>query len=337
MVPTQSESGGRGKQYADSTFEDIKPKARRVIGRQGDGRDIQVHDVHQSQDDVEEEKESQTMARGEELICIKHAAEPRVQLDPDARDDEVSPSPTKVLDLSKSSDTGNGTLEELAKLDACCVVVDARCIALLRTGPLDPPVTTESLRELDLPLIKNNLSLRIDVNYDHDLHFMPISGRRGDEKRGEAQTYWQCVVLELRLYQHDNLRDCAKCKGNTKAGLLVSFPSRLPTMFEHMKALILLLVPDDDHQRVQEVFDVDLLVQQMRKGVLDAGGLAWWLKALLTAHCAPIRDDKAEDMAKAISDAATAGRMDGLALGLEMLFAFLECMRLDVANHQISE
>jgi hypothetical protein len=234
----------------------------------------------------------------------------------------------------KQHDDWIDELSSIASLPACIAV--PRYLDLLQNGPLDPPVTTESLRELDLPLIKNNLSLRIDVNYDHDLHFMPITGRRGDEKRGEAHKYWQCVVIELCAFQHDARRSCSRCNGKVVA-MRVSFPLRLPNMFHHIRALVLLLVPDDDHPQVREAFDVDLLVQEMQNSVLDAGSLAIWLKALLTTHCAPIRDDKAEEMANMISRAEKAGHMDTLALGLEKLFAFLESMRLDVANHQISE
>lgn len=254
----------------------------------------------------------------------------------------ADPAETRDLRPGSSSDKSTrgrlpddeeDTLRFLATLPACVAV--QRYIELLRTGPLDPPITTESLRELDLPLIKNNLSLRIDVNYDHDLHFMPISGRRGEEKREEADKYWQCVVLELCSYQHAATGTCRACHGNI-AVTEVSFPSRVSRMFHHIRALVLLLVPEDDHQQVQQVFDVDLLVQEIQNGVLDAGGLAMWLKALLTTHCAPIRDEKAEEMAQFITLAEQAGDMYKLAMGLEKLFSFLECMRLDVANHQIS-
>ena len=206
---------------------------------------------------------------------------------------------------------------------------DFRC-----DGPLVPPVTTESLKELDLLLIKNNLSLRIDVNYDHDLHFMPISGRRGEEKRIEAQKYWQWLELELQIHLHNSRGSCQACSEHEKTAP-PHFKSRLRSMFWHLKSLILLLVPDDDHGRVKDILDVDLLVQEVQNAVLDVGSLSVWLKALLTSHCAPIRDDWAEDMASTITSASRDGDMHGLVLGLETLFSFLECMRLDVANHQI--
>lgn len=204
----------------------------------------------------------------------------------------------------------------------------------LRNGPRVPPVTTDSLKELDLLLIKNNLSLRIDVNYDHDLHFMPISGRRGEEKRIEARSYWQCLELELKVHRHNSLGSCQACNEPDKT-TRADFSPRLPSMFHHLKSLILLLVPDDDHDRVEETLDVDFLVQKLQNGVLDVCSLSVWLKALLTSHCAPIRDEWAEEMATIITSAAENGDMHSLVAGLETLFSFLECMRLDVANHQI--
>ncbi|ETN40474.1 uncharacterized protein HMPREF1541_04751 [Cyphellophora europaea CBS 101466] len=206
---------------------------------------------------------------------------------------------------------------------------------LLEKGPLDAPITTESLKELDLLLIKNNLNLRIDVHFDHDLHFMPISGRRGEEKRSEARRYWRCLELELQVYQHDALGNCESCSNSEDCGSQTSVPRRLHTMFAQMKELILLLVPDDDHEWVRNTLDVGLLVQEVQNGVLDVENLSLWLKALLTNHCAPIRDDWAEEMASTITSAAKKGNMQYLVVGLEKLFSFLECMRLDVANHQI--
>ena len=74
-------------------------------------------------------------------------------------------------------------------LSSCKLLVVPACTAnddvlhMLRDAPCRPPVTTETLKELDLHYIQNNINLRVDVHFDHDLHFMPISGRRGQEKR----------------------------------------------------------------------------------------------------------------------------------------------------------
>lgn len=199
---------------------------------------------------------------------------------------------------------------------------------------LEPPVTTTSLQELDLQFIKNNPSLRIDVNYDHKLHFTPITGCRGAEKRAEAHSYWQCIELELRIYQHgphDRCELCVRCQ----APDLTLLQQRIPTMLAELKALILLLVPDDEHSQINAVMDIDFLLQQIQHGVLDTPKLAQWLNTLLTNHCAPMRDEWADDMSDTIAEAALHNDMQLLTIGLEKLFSFLECMRLDVANHQI--
>ena len=57
-------------------------------------------------------------------------------------------------------------------------------------------------------------------------------------------------------------------------------------MFENLKELLALLVPDRDQDEVTENLDVSLLMQQIRHGVLDIVRLSAWLEGLLTSHCA---------------------------------------------------
>lgn len=205
---------------------------------------------------------------------------------------------------------------------------------LLRNGPIEPPVTTETLQELDLLVIRNNISLRVDLNYDHDLHFMPISGRRGEEKRADAEQYFRCILLELAIYDHNARNSCATCE--SCASDRHCFPDRLYAMFNQLRNLLLMLVPEDDHQLILDNVDVDLLMQEVRHGIFDVGSFSRWLQSLLTCHCAPVRDDLAAGVAQTMTEAAADGDMPYLVDGLKQLFSFLECMRLDVANHQIS-
>ncbi|KAI7092787.1 hypothetical protein KC324_g21944, partial [Hortaea werneckii] len=55
-----------------------------------------------------------------------------------------------------------------------------------------PPITAESLAELDMHRIINNPKLRHDVNFDRDLHFRPnLDGSKGRQKVKSAEQYWQ--------------------------------------------------------------------------------------------------------------------------------------------------
>ena len=214
-----------------------------------------------------------------------------------------------------------------------CMASDAM-INALDNAPCRPPVTTETLKELDLHYIQNNINLRVDVHFDHDLHFMPISGRRGQEKRDEARAYWGCLIAEFRIYEHDSRGSCQHCPGSLEQ-VADRFPRRLPAMFTELRALLLILVPDQDHDQVETTLDVDFLIQQLEHGVLDITSLSHWLSSLLMTHCAPIRDEWAEEMAQTLTEGAAQGDLHCLVSGLEKLFTFCEAMKLDVANHQI--
>lgn len=189
-----------------------------------------------------------------------------------------------------------------------------------------PPVTRSTLRELDLNWIMHNVSLRVDVNYDHDLHFMPIQGPDGEQKRRDAQKYWRALALEFRIYQH-NLSDCPSCLRMGGNGITM-FRPMLPIMFEALKELLETLVPDRDHPKIAENLDVPLLMQQVQKGVLDIVRLSQWIADLLKSHCAPMRDEWADEMAAKIKEGFTKSDMDLIVNGLEKLFSFLEAMKL---------
>lgn len=203
---------------------------------------------------------------------------------------------------------------------------------LLHQAPAEPPVTTRTLSELDLGSIMNNIHLRSDVNFDNDLHFMPIKGERGKDKRQRAQEYWAALAAELHIYQ---LKAMSRQPPDMDLSCDKSFTPRLPMMFSALKELLISLVPDRDHPSITEHLDVSLIMQQVGKGVLDITGLARWLANLLKCHCAPMRDEITDQMAARIEEGLSQGRSKTIASGLEQLFAVLEAMKLDVANHQI--
>jgi hypothetical protein len=196
----------------------------------------------------------------------------------------------------------------------------------LQTATTLPPVTRSTLSELDLNWIMHNVSLRIDVNYDHDLHFMPIQGPSGEQKRQDAMKYWLALVAEFRIYQH-NLTDCDSCR-QMEGRAPVTFKRRLPIMFETLRELLETLVPDRDHPKIVESLDTALLMQQVEKGVLDIVQLSQWIADLLKSHCAPMRDESADEMASKIEEGCTKSNMEMIVDGLEKLFSFLEAMKL---------
>ncbi|KAL4873192.1 hypothetical protein BDV12DRAFT_160551 [Aspergillus spectabilis] len=206
---------------------------------------------------------------------------------------------------------------------------------LLVTANRYPPVTKATLSELDLPCIMSNINLRMDANFDRDLHFKPdLDGEKGRKKRKDADDYWDAMAAEINVYAF-----CASCGLDTMSGDLQderhSFEPRLPALFETLQDVLKTLVPERDHPNVMQNLEVALLMQQIQKGVLDMVGVAKWLAALLKTHCAPMRDEWADGMVEQISSGSQSQNAAEIVRGLKTLFAILEAMKLDVANHQI--
>src|SRR2546423_1680480 len=232
-------------------------------------------------------------------------------------------APTTVFE---KGDLSGGTFpQDEMQIPLCQPFYSAMCESL-QTATTLPPVTRSTLSELDLNWIMHNVSLRVDVNYDHDLHFMPIQGPSGEQKRQDAKKYWLALVAEFRIYQH-NLTDCDSCRHMEVRGP-VTFKPRLPIMFETLRELLETLVPDRDHPKIVENLDTALLMQQVEKGVLDIVRLSQWIADLLKSHCAPMRDESADEMASKIEEGCTKSNMEPIVDGLKKLFSFLEAMKL---------
>lgn len=201
---------------------------------------------------------------------------------------------------------------------------------LLMDARENPTVTKETLRELDLPCIINNINLRMDANFDRDLHFKPaLDGEKGQLKRKEVDDYWDAMATEISIYEY-NAYHGLDYSGDTQdnADTPRTFVPRLPAMFKALQDVLKTLVPERDHPSVMQNLDVSLLMQQIRKGVLDMVGLANWLAALLKTHCAPMRDEWADRMVQEISLGSLSQNPREIVNGLKTLFCILEAMKL---------
>ncbi|KAL1981508.1 hypothetical protein VTN96DRAFT_2489 [Rasamsonia emersonii] len=215
--------------------------------------------------------------------------------------------------------------------------LDTSQLKLLQSAELLPPVTKETLSELDLDRIMRNIHLRTDANFERDLHFKPdLDGEKGQKKRRAANDYWDALQIEISIYAfctRNNIKICHEY--NSDPVDQAAFTPRLPTMFETLQDVLKTLVPERDHPSVVQNLDVPLLMQQVRKGVLDLVGLSTWLAGLLKMHCAPMRDKEADKMVEEIKAGSEHQDMAKVVNGLRTLFGILEMMKLDVANHQI--
>jgi hypothetical protein len=202
-----------------------------------------------------------------------------------------------------------------------------------------PPVTPESLAELDMPRIINNPKLRHDVNFDRELHFRPnLDGSKGRQKIKLAEEYWKALEGELFLFGfvHKNLADPEQAQNTTYWQEILAYgQKRLSKLFHAIRDILKTLVPDCDQKSIEDRLDVDLIMQEILNGVLDLVDLGNWLAKVIKNHCAPMRDELVDTMRNEIKRGALNDKPTTLVSGIRELLNILEFMKLDVANHQI--
>jgi hypothetical protein len=184
------------------------------------------------------------------------------------------------------------------------------------------PITKQTLSELDIGSIINNSKLRHDVNFDRELHFRPnMDGDRGRRKRDAQILFWSAVSVELKLIFHVLQSPIAEAD---KSELIKKCSHRLRPMFETIKEILKALVPERDQSDVDDNLDVDMLMQEISRGVCNFVSIAGWVAQLLKRHCAPMRDEMVDTMVQRIE----AQTPDSITAGLADLFNVLEAMKL---------
>lgn len=194
-----------------------------------------------------------------------------------------------------------------------------------------PPITKQSLSELDIQNIIANIKLRHDVNFDKDLSFRPNNeGLKGQQKARHSDTYWLALEAELHLYTSLFIGTPPfQPSGQVKASMyLQRAQKRVPQVFETIHDVLKSLVPDRDHQRVDEHLDVRMLMQEIERGVCDMVALIEWTARLLKEHCAPMRDQWVDDMVKSMRKGAAENNLKKIISSLQALIGMLETMKL---------
>jgi hypothetical protein len=224
-------------------------------------------------------------------------------------------------------------LDELPETAAVDLVTPYQKAAML------PPVTQDSLCELDVGRIINNPKLRHDVNFDRELHFRPnLDGSRGKQKLKSADEYWKALLAELEIYRAVGLRLMTSRSAEELeywTCMIKANQIRLPGVFTTIYDILKTLVPERDQAIVAERLDVEMIMQQICKGVFNLMDLAQWLATILKAHCAPMRDEWIDQMVEQTTKGVEEGDQKAVVVGLRQTLAILEAMKLDVANHQI--
>lgn len=220
----------------------------------------------------------------------------------------TNPAPRYPFHRSPTSSSQEGS--SMSKRNAQPVVKPA----------LEPPVTKSTLSELDVTKIVHNPKLRHDINFDPDLHFRPnLDGEKGRKKTQKANDFWDTMKSQLQSYLTDREQFERELGGAEWC---------LPATLKAIRGILETLVPQRDRSSVEETFNVDLLMQQFRKGVADLGKLALWLSQLLKCHCAPMRDLWVDEMVVLLSEGDKNWDVDKLVRGMRNLLGVLEAMKL---------
>lgn len=195
--------------------------------------------------------------------------------------------------------------------------------------PVDyaPPVTVQTLQELELRRVITNVKLRHDVNFDPHLHFRPnTDGPRGQRKRREADAYWDAL--------HDEFQACAEVIPSQAWAPETVMP-RICRVLSEIRNILRTLVPPCDMPLIDDTLDLGLLMQQIQRSSLDYSRIAVWLSGILKAHCAPMRDAWVDEMVAQFQATRPAEHHWPLVDGIRMLFGILEAMKL-VSGHDCS-
>lgn len=197
--------------------------------------------------------------------------------------------------------------------------------------PLIPPINSNSLKEIELNEILKNPQLRHDIIFDPQLQFRPnLDGEKGRRKKNIVDRYWLEIYKECLQFFNSNSN--SNSNSHSKHLRLV----RLPNLFKTLKEILVHVIPNNqDKSMISDILDIELIMQQLKFNNFDFLKLSNVLNKIFKNHCAPIRDDLVNKMLSTFEKAFEYNNCSFLIQGLQKIFQILECMKLDIANHQI--
>jgi hypothetical protein len=232
----------------------------------------------------------------------------------------------------QSDDTMSDTQLRHAIFEILDSMPDEDLLVFYQKAPMIPPVTQESLGELDVGRIINNPKLRHDVNFDRELHFRPnLDGTKGKNKLKSSHQFWEALLAELEVYRAlgHRLIECQSAEDMEDLQRMIKANQlRLPGVFTTIQNVLKTLIPERDQIIVAERLDVDMIMQQICKGVFNILDLAEWLAGVLKAHCAPMRDEWIDRMVGEMTEGVERGDQRAVMTGLRETVSILEAMKL---------
>ena len=222
---------------------------------------------------------------------------------------------------------GSGTLDQLQ--------ISSIQLMYLASANVDPPITVQSLSDLDLVRIIHDAQLRHDLSFEREISFRRnVDSPRFQQKEAIANAYWEALTIECALYikyRHNLVSNKASIYLLPRISETFD-PSRLPTrflrMFSTIRDILKTLIPGSELSAVDQRLDIDFLMQELENGAFDVKGLSNWLRRLLLGSCSPVRDREVEKMTNIVHEGVDKSDAHILIRGFKGLFEILEIMKL---------
>jgi T-complex protein 11 len=198
---------------------------------------------------------------------------------------------------------------------------------------VEPPITRQSLRELDIEVIVDNFKLRHDVNFDRELQFQPdLDGNRGRAEHENRNAYWNAITAEIELYRIfiDPVGIQPHQHGLTVQDVLKYGLKRLPKLLEAIRDIINSILPESDQKAAVKVLDADTIGMSIREGIDLLPAAVIEVAKVLQRNCAPTRDSMIDDLLTSI-------RQDDpkcISRSLQEMISVVEAMRIDSVKHK---
>lgn len=199
-----------------------------------------------------------------------------------------------------------------------------------RTGPTksqsgrkiyEVPVNVASIGASGVIHAVHNVIVRHDFIFETDpeLHIQAHhAGHVAHQKQAKADDFWDALMGELGEFMAS--------PSTFQASEDISWT--LPSLLRSVQQMLLMMVSRELGQIVKDMLDVELIMQELSKGVANLDKLATWLASFLKTHCAPMRDKQVDQMLTDILSGNGNGDLSALVRGLRNLLNVVEAMIL---------
>ena len=235
------------------------------------------------------------------------------------------PTPEMPGTQLQSTSTTIDRLLNTARFIASCTSqlrVEDEVLRLLRDASEAPPITAESLSMLDPTRLSDYARLYHAANFEGRLVLRP-------EEKPSSKVWWAVLAVEFALYIQHNASTPEMSLLNKLRAIPGKGPKlRLSCLLKTAKEILQTLVPVCDAKLLDHVFDIDLLLQQIRNDSCNLVSLMEWIVALLKrSHCWH-RDLSLTSLVENMQAATRNGDPCLLASTVEQLFTSLEEIKL---------